>query len=98
MASSNANSEDSLALTVLGVLAGPALVGVLVGYWHQAVAWALKAGVLVPESAHPLVVLPQTAAGLDLPRIAIVGAVAGLLVMIPVLLIRRAWLARQVIQ
>lgn len=98
MASPSANSDDSMVLTVVGVLAAPTLIGLLVGYWHQVVDWAVKSGVLVPAAAHPLVVLPQTTAGLDLPRIAIAIAVAGLLAMVPVFLVRRAWRAKQEIQ
>jgi len=98
VAVSNGNSDDSLVLTVVGVLAAPTLGGLLVMYWHQVVDWAVKTGVLVSAAAHPLVVLPQTGAGLDLPRLAIAFAVVGLLVMVPLLLIRRSWLQQQVIQ
>lgn len=98
MASPSSNSDDSMVLTIVGVLVGPTLIGLLVGFWHEVVAWALKAGVLVPAAAHPLVVLPQTTAGLDVPRLAIAIGAVGLLAMVPVLLIRRAWRERQVIQ
>jgi hypothetical protein len=98
MTSPNTSAEDSMALTIVGVIAGPTLIGLLVGFWHEVVAWALKAGVLVPAAAQPLVVLPQTTAGLDAPRLAIAAAAVGLLAMVPVLLIRRALRERQVIQ
>ncbi len=44
MTSPNSNSDDSMALTIVGVMAGPTLIGLLVGFWHEVVAWALKAG------------------------------------------------------
>jgi hypothetical protein len=99
MATSNGGSEnDTLALVFLAVVGAPTLSGALIVYWHQVVGWAVGAGVLVPASAHPLVTLPQTTAGLDLPRLAIAAAVVALVLMVPVMLIRRAWLQRQVIQ
>lgn len=92
------SSGDILALTLLAAVAGPAAGAALTARWPQVVGWAVDVGVLVPSAAHPLLVLPQSSAGLDLPRLAIALACAGLLVLIPVMLIRRAWIQRQAIQ
>lgn len=99
MANSQVDTDEELILIVVGALAAPTLLGLLVAFWDQAVGWAVGAGWLVPAAEHPLLGLPGAAgAGLDLPRVAVVGGALGLLLVWPVMLARRAWRRRQVIR
>ncbi|MCA0296953.1 MAG: hypothetical protein LCH96_16905 [Actinobacteria bacterium] len=93
------STDEQLILMVLAVLAGPTLIGLLVVFWRQVVAWAVRVGVLVPARAHPLLELPSAGgAGVDLPRLAIAGAVLAGVVVLSGSLARRAWLRRQMIR
>ena len=96
--SSGSNDGEPIVLAFLGVLIAPTVVGALALYWNQAVDWALTKGLLVPASSHPLLGIPATAAGLDLPRVALVIAVGGVLLLVLALRVKRAWRDRQEIQ
>lgn len=97
--SSGKMSDDSLILGIVGVLAAPTLLGVLVVFWEQCVAWAVTAGVLLPSAVEPLVVLPQAGgAGLDLPRMFVVFGLAVAVLLLVVVSARAAWLRRREIR
>lgn len=76
---------------------GPAAIAVAVVYLRVHVtAWATEHGVLVPSAAKPLLTLPGTGgAGLDLPRVVALAAVAALVLVATGVFTRRHFVRRR---
>lgn len=68
-------TDDEFIVLVGAILLGGPLAAAALGRSAAVVAWAVEHEVLVPPQA-AVVLLPGTAAGLDLPRLAILFGVA----------------------
>jgi hypothetical protein len=79
--------DDLMVLLFAGMLIGP---GILVFAWTSLMGWLVDHQVLLEAAADPLMVIPASeGAGLDLPRLLLLGAVVlGLLAFLGSLLVR----------
>lgn len=79
--------DDLMVLLLLGLLAGPTIV---VLAWQSLVGWLVDHQVLLAAARDPLVVIPASdGAGLDLPRLLLLGAVVlGLLAALGSIVVR----------
>lgn len=79
--------DDLIILLFAGMLTGP---GILLLAWTSLVGWLVDHQVLLEAARDPLVVIPGSeGAGLDLPRLLLIGAVVlGLLAVLGSLIVR----------
>lgn len=79
--------DDLMVLLFLGMLAGPTIV---VLAWKSLVGWLVDHQILLAATRDPLVVIPASeGAGLDLPRLLLLGAlVLGLLAALGTIVVR----------
>ena len=88
--------DDRVALTFLGVLGLPILLGLAGVLWGGAGEWLVAHRILVAAEERPLLPIPGLAgAGLDTARAVIAAAALVAVLAIAVSAVRRAWARRR---